>query len=96
MGFVRSIATAISVVIGGVIIQNEMNKVNPDLVDQLGQRLASQFNGGQASANVELLGTLPGDQQVIVRQAYFGALRTVWVMVRGSSLHAFECQVGNS
>lgn len=87
MGFGRSIATAVSVVIGGVIFQNEMNKANPNLVDRLGRNLASQFNGDQASANVELIGTLPADQQVLVRQAYFEALRTVWIMVRGSSFH---------
>jgi Fungal trichothecene efflux pump (TRI12) len=96
MGFVRSIANAISIVVGGVIFQNEMSVANPDLVDQLGQQLASQFNGDQALANVELIGTLPRDQQVLVRQAYFRALRTVWIMVRGSSFHPFECQLDNS
>jgi len=96
MGFVRSIANAVSIVVGGVIFQNEMNVANPDLVDQLGQQLASQFNGGQALANVELIETLPRDQQVLVRQAYFRALRTVWIMVRGSSSYPFGCQLGNS
>jgi hypothetical protein len=81
MGFVRSISTAFSVVIGGVAFQNQMNEEHPTLLDQLGQQLASQFNGGQASANVGLIETLPGDQQVIVRQAYFRALRTTWIMV---------------
>jgi hypothetical protein len=61
MGFFRSIATAISVVIGGVIFQNEMNVANPGLVDQLGEQLASQFNGDQASANIESIGTLSGE-----------------------------------
>ena len=83
MGFVRSIATAISVVVGGVIFQNEMNAANPHLMDQLGPQLAGQFTGGQASANIELIGALPRDQQVVVRKAYFEALRTVWIMVHG-------------
>lgn len=94
MGFVRSIATAISVVIGGVIFQNEMNAENARLVDELGG-LASQFNGDQALANIELIGTLPRDQQVLVRQAYFGALRTVWIMVRDSPFpFLFSCCYG--
>ena len=59
-----------------------MNVVNPGLVTQLGQQLASRFNGDQASANIEFIGTLSKDQQDVIRQAYFGALRTVWIMVR--------------
>ena len=83
MGFLRSIATAISVVVGGVIFQNEMNEANVQLIDQLGPQVASQFKGSQASANIELIGTLPEKQQVVVRKAYFEALRTLWIMVRG-------------
>ena len=84
MGFVRSIATAISVVVGGVIFQNEMHLANPALVKVLGLQLASHFDGNRASANVGLIGTLSGTQQVDVRQVYFESLRTVWIMVRGS------------
>ncbi|KAF7539543.1 hypothetical protein G7054_g2116 [Neopestalotiopsis clavispora] len=80
MGFLRSIATAVSVVTGGVIFQNVMRRENPSLVSQLGQQLASQFDGENASANVESIATLPGDQQVLVRQSYFRALQTVWIM----------------
>lgn len=80
MGFLRSIATAVSVVVGGVIFQNVMRSENSGLVDQLGPNLAVQFDGDNASANIESIGTLPSDQQIVVRQAYFHALRTVWIM----------------
>ncbi|PWY93130.1 putative MFS transporter [Aspergillus sclerotioniger CBS 115572] len=80
MGFVRSLATAVSVVIGGVVFQNQMNAVNGDLAEQIGVQLAGKFNGDLASSNVELIGSLEGDQQVLVRKTYFGALRTVWIM----------------
>lgn len=96
MGFVRSIATAVAVVIGGVIFQNEMTAANPQLVEQLGPQLASQFSGSQASANIHLIEKLPGNQQVVVRKAYFEALRTIWIMVRWifSSLSTFQvCEV---
>lgn len=98
MGFGRSIATAVSVVIGGVVFQNEMNEANANLVDRLGRHLASQFNGDQASANLELIKDLPADQQHLVRQNYFKALRTVWIMVGGSFLfvpilHAISANV---
>ena len=89
MGFVRSIATAISVVVGGVIFQNEMNAANLHLIDQLGPELASHFNGSQASANIEFIRTLPGNQQIVVRKAYFEGLRTIWIMVRGECLSPF-------
>jgi hypothetical protein len=83
MGFLRSLLTAISVVVGGVIFQNAMNSANPTLVNQLGLPLAAQFNGDQALVNVELIASLPSTQQDIVRRAYFDAIRSVWIMVRG-------------
>ncbi|KAI0406530.1 major facilitator superfamily-domain-containing protein [Xylaria palmicola] len=79
MSFLRSIATAVSVVVGGVIFQNEMNRTNPTLVDQLGGQLASLFDGANATANVERISNLTGDQQVIVRQAYYQSVRVVWI-----------------
>lgn len=88
MGFLRSIATAVSVVVGGVIFQNAMRSENSGLVDQLGPSLAAQFDGGNASTNIEGIGALPGDQKIVVRQAYFHALRTVWIMVSKISCRA--------
>ncbi|TDZ49550.1 Efflux pump dotC [Colletotrichum trifolii] len=80
MGFLRSIATAISVVVGGVVFQTQMKLENPALIDQIGIELARQFDGDNASAHVEDIGLLPADQQSSVRQAYFRSLRTVWIM----------------
>ncbi len=94
MGFLRSMATAVSVVVGGVIFQNEMSAAGPRLTAQLGETLAGEFSGGLAMANVELIGALPADQQTVVRQAYFDSLRKVWIMVCGSSLTSYStcCQ----
>ncbi|KAJ3940998.1 uncharacterized protein N0V96_008874 [Colletotrichum fioriniae] len=80
MGFLRSIATAISVVVGGVVFQNQMKAENQGLADIIGGELADQFDGENASAHVEDIGLLSADQQVPVRQAYFRALKTVWIM----------------
>ncbi|KAI1297527.1 major facilitator superfamily-domain-containing protein [Xylaria venustula] len=79
MGFLRSIATAVSVVVGGVIFQNEMNSTNPTLVNQLGSQLAGLFDGANATANVERISSLASDQQVIVRQAYYQSVKVVWI-----------------
>ena len=93
MGFLRSIATAVSVVIGGVIFQNEMKDINSQIIDQLGSQIASRFNGSQAPANIELIGTLPGNQQFVFRKAYFEALRTVRIMVCGKCFSPFACRL---
>ncbi|KAI0914486.1 major facilitator superfamily domain-containing protein [Ustulina deusta] len=80
MNFARSIAIAISIVVGGVIFQNEMTAANPVLVTQIGAELGRQFNGDQATAKVEAINELPDQQQGVVRQAYFHSLRDVWIM----------------
>ncbi|GAW14440.1 hypothetical protein ANO14919_038430 [Xylariales sp. No.14919] len=80
MNFVRSIAIAISIVVGGVIFQNEMTAANPALVTQIGAELGRQFNGDRAAAKVDAINELPGQQQGVVRQAYFDSLRDVWIM----------------
>ncbi|KAF2464161.1 putative MFS transporter [Lindgomyces ingoldianus] len=91
MTFIRSLATTVAIVVGGVIFQNQMNAVNPRLSDQLGEQLASKFNGDVAATNVEMIGSLPVGQMNIVKDAYFDALRSVWIMfvvVAGLSLIA--------
>ncbi|KAI0189900.1 major facilitator superfamily domain-containing protein [Astrocystis sublimbata] len=80
MNFARSIAIAISIVVGGVIFQNEMTAANPALVTQIGAELARQFNGDQATAKVDAINELSDQQQGVVRQAYFRSLRDVWIM----------------
>ena len=85
MGFLRSIATAVSVVVGGVIFQNEMNRANPSLVDQLGSQLAGLFDGANATANIERISSLASDQQVIVRQEYCQSVKVVWISVSRAS-----------
>lgn len=86
IGFVRTMSTAISVVIGGVVFQNQMVKEGPNLVQSLGSELASRFGGANVTANIQLIGTLPADQREVVRQAVFGSLRTTWIMVCSSLL----------
>jgi hypothetical protein len=62
MSFLRSLATSVSVVVGGVIFQNEMNAAVPSLAAQLEEALASQFSGGKAASSFQLIGTLPDNQ----------------------------------
>ncbi|RAH85996.1 MFS transporter [Aspergillus japonicus CBS 114.51] len=80
MSFVRSLATAVAVVVGGVVFQNEMTAAQGALVAQLGGALASGFDGDLAASNVEQIARLPAPQRLLVRRTYFQALRMVWVM----------------
>ncbi|KAI5468040.1 major facilitator superfamily domain-containing protein [Mariannaea sp. PMI_226] len=80
MSFVRTIATAISVVIGGVLFQNEFKKQTQILIDHLGPDLARLFNGASASAHVNIIKTLPPEAQLVVRNAFFETLKKMWIM----------------
>jgi Na+/melibiose symporter-like transporter len=85
MTFLRSLTSAVSIVVGGVIFQNQMTAAGPRLATQIGENNASLFSGTKASSNFELISTLPVDQQVVVREAYFDAMKKVWIMVCKSS-----------
>ncbi|RYP16105.1 hypothetical protein DL765_005306 [Monosporascus sp. GIB2] len=78
-GFVRQLSTSISVVIGGVIFQNSMEKQYPSLLAALGPEIANRLSGGNASGNVGLVASLPGDQGDIAKAAYWHALRNVYI-----------------
>ncbi|KAH6995062.1 major facilitator superfamily domain-containing protein [Ilyonectria destructans] len=80
MSFVRTLSTAISVVIGGVLFQNEIKGKKQMLVDGLGHEMASLFSGASASAHVDIIKTLPPDAQLIVRKAFFQSLDKMWIM----------------
>ncbi|KAF4974354.1 hypothetical protein FZEAL_8732 [Fusarium zealandicum] len=80
MSFIRTIATAISIVIGGALFQNEMRGKRKMLVDGLGPELARLFDGATASASVEVIKTLPPESQLVVRKAFYQSLDTMWIM----------------
>lgn len=83
MGFMRSIATAISLVVGGVVFESEMNKKTDELANLLqgGDAVASNFTGDRATAALEEISKLDVGDKMIVRDAYFESLRSVWIMV---------------
>jgi EmrB/QacA subfamily drug resistance transporter len=79
-GFTRTIATAISVVVGSVVFQNEMQKRYPALLAALGPKLANQLKGGSAGASVGIVRALPPAQREIARDAFWHSLRIMWIM----------------
>ncbi|KAG9235409.1 MFS multidrug transporter-like protein [Amylocarpus encephaloides] len=79
-GFIRNLSTSISVVIGGVVFQNEMEKKYPRLLATLGPQTAGALSGGSAGASVGLVDQLPANQKIVARQAYSESLQTMFIM----------------
>lgn len=79
-GFIRQLSTSISVVIGGVVFQNRMEKQHDRLVQEIGEDNARLLTGGSAASNVGRLAFLPPAQRQIAREAYFNALRTMYIV----------------
>jgi hypothetical protein len=88
-GFMRNLSTAISVVIGGVVFQNEMNKHHPSLILSLGQATADLLSGGSASASVDIVKSLPGEQRIAARKAFGESLRIMAFAAAGLLVSLF-------
>lgn len=78
--FIRQMGTSISVVVGGVIFNNEMQKQSATLDRELGPELGAKFSGHDAAANVQLAGSIDGADGEVVRVAYWNALRTMYIV----------------
>ncbi|KAH8905813.1 hypothetical protein BR93DRAFT_860981, partial [Coniochaeta sp. PMI_546] len=79
-GFIRQLATSVSVVIGGVVFQNEMQKQYPALLAELGPDTANLLSGGNAGASVGLVAKIPGHAGEVAREAYWTSLKTMYIM----------------
>lgn len=78
--FLRQMGTSISVVVGGVIFNNEMQKQYDTLASELGPELAEKLSGHNAAANTQLVGRLGGRDGDVARAAYWNALRTMFIV----------------
>ncbi|OXV11206.1 hypothetical protein Egran_01033 [Elaphomyces granulatus] len=80
-GFVRNLATSMSIVIGGVVFQNSMRLREPELLAaQLPQDLAMAL-AGSATANVITIREIEDPlQQLVVKEAFVGSLRNMWIL----------------
>lgn len=80
LGFVRQLATSISVVIGEVVYTNQINKKAPQLNAALTPAQASRILGGSAGANTDFIDSLPQPQKGVVRVAFADSLQPMWIM----------------
>ena len=81
-GFVRQIATSLSVVLGGVVFQNQLAKQQDYLRTHLdgNAALASRLSSAStASSSAGLIRTLPASQRRVIAVAITSSLRIMWI-----------------
>ncbi|KAM4058536.1 major facilitator superfamily protein [Hirsutella rhossiliensis] len=79
-GFLRQLGTSISVAVGGVIFNNEMQKQHDALARSIGPELADKFGSSDAAASVQAVGTLPAAERAVVQGAYWNALQKMYIV----------------
>lgn len=79
-GFIRQLATSMSVVIGQVVFQNQMEKKQAQLVAALGPAKAARLGGSNAGANTQVIDSLPPAQKAVARTAFADSLQPMWIM----------------
>lgn len=81
MGFVRTMSTAVSIVVGGVVFQNRMVSQFSTLEASLGPKLAGELAGSEILAKLDVITSLPDSQQRAVREVISNSLTDMWIMV---------------
>ncbi|KAK5998047.1 Efflux pump dotC [Cladobotryum mycophilum] len=78
-GFLRNIATSMSIVLGGVIFQNGMQSQHAGLTRSVGLSAANLLSGSSAGANVEVINHLPPREREVVQAAFRRSLQKMWI-----------------
>jgi MFS family permease len=81
-GFVRNVAMALSVVLGGVVFQNSMIMRRSHLRDAgLSETLQEEFTGAEAAANVLTVKDVPDEfQRQVIKEAFAWSIRNIWIL----------------
>lgn len=82
LGFIRNMATAFSIVIGGVVFQNSMGERQGSLLASgMSASLAAQMSGDSAAASIESIKDITDPAQLAaVREAFAWSLRNMWIL----------------
>ena len=85
IGFIRNLASSMSIVLGGVVFQNGMDNRVAELERAgLNSTIIDAFSGGKAAANVELIKTIQDPRQrMVVQEVFAASLRNLWIMYTG-------------
>jgi MFS family permease len=93
-GFVRSISTTVSIVIGGVVFQNGMSRRVRALTSQPSSDMFSKFSGALAVANVPLITNLPSTEEAVIQAIYAKSLRDMWILYASVAALGFLVSFG--
>jgi hypothetical protein len=82
LGFVRNLATSLSIVLGGVVFQNSMTARQSSLASAgLSESVLEALSGDQAAANVEIVKLIKdAAQRQVVQDAFAWSLRNMFIM----------------
>lgn len=85
MGFLRNVATSLSVVLGGVVFQNSMANRHSSLAAAgLSEPDLEALSGDQAAANVDIVKSIQdAAQRQMVQETFAWSLRNVFIMYTG-------------
>ncbi|KAK0701273.1 major facilitator superfamily domain-containing protein [Lasiosphaeris hirsuta] len=78
--FMRQMATAISIMVGGIVFSDEMQKQYQAISAQGSPDLVNALSSGRAVASVSWIADLPADEANVARQAYHICLRQMRVV----------------
>ena len=77
--FIRDIATAMSIVFGGVIFQNRMAQQSGIITDALPADRAEAIIMGESSGALDIIPTLPAAEREVVNGVYTRSLQAEWI-----------------
>ncbi|KAB2571990.1 Efflux pump FUS6 [Lasiodiplodia theobromae] len=82
LGFVKNIATALSIVVGGVVFQNGVAMQRGKLIAAgMEEAVAEMLAGPEAAANVEMIGRIKDEGiREAAEQAFAAGLRNMWIL----------------
>lgn len=82
LGFIRNMATASSIVVGGVVFQNSMGRMKPSLLATgMSEGMAEKLTGESAAANIESIRDIRDKAQLLaVKEAFAWSMRNMWVL----------------
>ncbi|KAB8232664.1 MDR family MFS transporter [Aspergillus alliaceus] len=81
-GFIRNMAMAMSVVLGGVVFQNSMDTRQSELLAAgLSDSIVKELTGPEAAANIMVIQSIEDTfQRSVVKDAYAWSLRNIWIL----------------
>lgn len=82
LGFIRSVAMSLSVVVGGVVFQNSMDAWRSSFAAAgLGESVREALSGNQAAANVGITASIQdASQRQVVLEAFAWSMRNMFIM----------------